>query len=652
MISRPLLLGATLLFALAGRASATPAHDPLLVEADLSAMAEPVRRGIAAYRELVETLSAEKEVESGRLAQAYGQLGQLYHAHTSTEAALAAYRNARRVDPRAHRWAYYVGALHHAGADLAAARTALEAALELAPEDLPTVLRLGEIALAQRRLADAEQLFRRVLALDPASAAGWFGLGQVAAERRDAGAAAVAFERVLYLQPEATLAHYPLALAYRDQGEVERAQEHLARRGETGVRSPDPLLRELTTLGKLSALQVVLAQAADRAIDARDLVGFATGQLHDVDGAPAYLEAALEEGREGEPLAAFERARVHHVIGALLVEQGRLDPAAEHFGAALAVAPELADAAVRLGNLHGRARRFAEAIARYDQALASEPANAEALLGRADALVLLGRDEEALEDLARAEALAPGQGRIVLRAAAALERLGRGAEALERYREAAALLGTDAQAASAHAGAGRVLEAQGDLDGAAAAFAAAARLDPTRPDHRLGVAAAAARRGRFAEAAESYRAVVDLDGANEQARVGEASALLLDGRWIEARARLEGAARVLPESATLRHLLARLLAACPDRPLRDGERAAALAEELWRKAPSPLVQETLAMALAEAGRFQRAAGLQAELLASPAPRSAEAAARLEANLTLYRRSEPCCATDERAVLLP
>ncbi len=260
----------------------------------------------------------------------------------------------------------------------------------------PTLVRLGELALDQRRLDDAEGLFRRVLELESDSAAAWFGLGQVAVERRDAAAAIEAFERVLSLQPDASIAHYPLALAYRDGGDAERAKEHLALRGEGAVRSRDPLVRELTTLSKLSALQVVLSQAADPQVAARDLVGFAVGQLAGVEGAADYLRAAIEQRPAGEQtLAPLARSRVLDVVGALLVEQGRLDDAARAFEQALAVAPDFADAAVRLGNLLGRQRRFSAALDRYDAVLAREPRNAEALLGRADALAFLGRDVEA-----------------------------------------------------------------------------------------------------------------------------------------------------------------------------------------------------------------------------------------------------------------
>ena len=284
-------------------------------------------------------------------------------------------------------------------------------------------------------------------------------------------------------------------------------------------------MRELTTLSKLSALQVVLSQAADPQVAARDLVGFAIGQLAGVEGAVDYLRPAIEQRPAGEEsVDAFARSRVLDVVGALLVEQGQLDDAARAFEQALAVAPDLADAGVRLGNLLGRQRRFDDALDRYDAVLAREPTNAEALLGRADALAYLGRDLEALDSLERLEAIAPGQGRIVLRAAAALERLERVDQALQRYREAASIAANDAQAATAQAGIGRLLAARGEDQAALDALATATRLAPTAVGPRLELAALEAELRRYQEAARHYGEAVRLDGGNEAARVASLGA--------------------------------------------------------------------------------------------------------------------------------
>ncbi len=93
--------------------------------------------------------------------------------------------------------------------------------------------------------------------------------------------------------------------------------------------------------------------------------------------------------------------------------------------------------------------------------------------------------------------------------------------------------------------------------------------------------------------------------------------------------------------------------------MRDGARSVALAEDLASGDATPAIRETLAMALAEIGGFDRAAALQAEIVeasrSGAGDRSIAAdstATRLGANLELYRRGQRCCASDDPALLLP
>jgi len=69
-----------------------------------------------------------------------------------------------------------------------------------------------------------------------------------------------------------------------------------------------------------------------------------------------------------------------------------------------------------------------------------------------------------------------------------------------------------------------------------------------------------------------------------------------------------------PQDGRLALQLARLLAAAPDSAIRDGATALRLAEQLFSREQSLAHGETLAMALAEVGRFQQAAELQQSLI--------------------------------------
>ena len=99
--------------------------------------------------------------------------------------------------------------------------------------------------------------------------------------------------------------------------------------------------------------------------------------------------------------------------------------------------------------------------------------------------------------------------------------------------------------------------------------------------------------------------------------------------------------KAYPEHPGIPHALARLLAAAPDDRARDGRLALALAEKVIERDQSTDAGETLAMALAEIGRFGEAAAVQRDLV-SAARRAGQAdlATRLRDNLGLYEARKP------------
>ncbi len=109
-----------------------------------------------------------------------------------------------------------------------------------------------------------------------------------------------------------------------------------------------------------------------------------------------------------------------------------------------------------------------------------------------------------------------------------------------------------------------------------------------------------------------------------------------------ARRGLEEALTVLPERPEIRFNLARLLACGPDPGERDGARALELAEALHTAQPNLPHAETLAMALAEAGRFDDAEALQERLLeGARAAGNQGLIDHLSRGLERYRRGERC-----------
>ena len=130
--------------------------------------------------------------------------------------------------------------------------------------------------------------------------------------------------------------------------------------------------------------------------------------------------------------------------------------------------------------------------------------------------------------------------------------------------------------------------------------------------------------------------------AVSQAAFGYAMALVRLGRYREARDRLEIATQTYPDQPGLAHALARLLAAAPDENVRDGPRALAIAQELSQNQRTLELMQTMAMALAEAGRFEEAVQWQREAMAAAAQSNRpDLDGRLAENLSRYERRLPC-----------
>jgi tetratricopeptide (TPR) repeat protein len=99
-----------------------------------------------------------------------------------------------------------------------------------------------------------------------------------------------------------------------------------------------------------------------------------------------YLEAAKLEPAN---------ARAHMYLGRMAALEGRDRQAVEHLQQATDLDAELLPAWLNLAMARQRLRRFAPALAAYEDAIRLDPGNAHARLGRAFALIGLGRHADA-----------------------------------------------------------------------------------------------------------------------------------------------------------------------------------------------------------------------------------------------------------------
>ena len=220
----------------------------------------------------------------------------------------------------------------------------------------------------------------------------------------------------------------------------------------------------------------------------------------------------------------------------------------------------------------------------------------------------------------------------------ALRELGRNDEAIEAFREA---LAVNAEDPVARLNLGALLADNGDAEG----IEHLQRLVDAQPEDSWALyelAESLRRFDRWEEALVHYQRLVELDPGYENGRIGEAEALTAVGRFSESLAKVEAVQADFPGSRGAKFGLAWLLAASPEAELRDGERALALADELFTERRSLGALELVAAARAEAGRCEEAAQIQRSVVNESLhhDRPAETTARLAAAAEWYA-SEPC-----------
>ena len=387
---------------------------------DFELMTEPVAEQMRTYRTAVRVRLGTVAAEPAALGDAYGQLGMLLLAATYVDAAEASLLNAQTLQPDDGRWPYYLGRVHEANGDLEASAASYRRAVDLRPDDLATRMLLANVLFARGELEAAERIYSRALERHPDAPAAQAGLGRVALARREYAGAAARFEQALAAAPWATAVHYPLALAYRGLGDMERAEAHLQRQGDVEALSPDPLRQELDELLESANAYNI---RGGRALDAgnyraaadlfrrgleldpddpslRQRLGVALFQLDDVAGAVDAFEQVVR--------TTPEHTEAQFSLGVVRADQGRHREAIDHLSTALRHDSAYIQARMQLANVLARSGRADEALSHYERALAQDPTRLEAMFGAAMTLVRLERYAAARDRLQQGVEADPG----------------------------------------------------------------------------------------------------------------------------------------------------------------------------------------------------------------------------------------------------
>jgi tetratricopeptide (TPR) repeat protein len=587
---------------------------------DTGRLEEGAQQQMQQARDSLDEVLASPTATVEQLAESYGLLGQLYYVYEFEDLSELSFRNARTLQPDNYRWRYYLAVLARLAGRWQDAEEVLETVLAMQPGDLATLIRLGEAQLELGKLDEAEQSYQQVVVAAPYLAAGYAGRGRVAYARGEYERAIEDLDRALELQPAATSLHHRLGMAYRQAGRLDEARDHLSKNTGVYLEFPDPLIQEAGSL--LQSTQVYFN------------TGIIEVRQGNFDEAVRLFQLALEE-QPDDALAAYN-------LGLALLKKGARQEGIEWLARSVEMDPDFRNGHFNLAMMLAEDGQWPQVVEHLRQAHRIDPEDRIAHLELATALTRVGRAQEAIAELRALLELHPRDPEALLNLGILLAGSGREMEAIEALQRLIEVGGDPQVRGAAHGELGRLLEARGAGAAALAEYQAAVELAPESVETQAALASALGRTGRFAEAAEHYAAVVRLAPKRVDGHFGRAMALMLAGLDTEASAALEKALEIHPQNVAVAHALARLLATSPDAGVRDGDRALGMAEAVFNADRTLEHGETLAMALAEVGRFEEAQELQAQVVGEAERRGdAQVAARARQRLAGYQRGEAC-----------
>ena len=323
---------------------------------DVTKLEESVREQLVPLQNSLAAIAKDRNSSDAELSEAFGNLGQVYHAYSLTAPARECYLNAGRLMAKDFRWIYLLGKLDQQEGRFEDAIRSYQLARTLRPGYVAVLVNLGNSLVELNRLSEAGESFSAALAIDAEDPAAHYGLGQIAVAQRNYAEAVKHFERTLARVPGATRVHYALAMAYRGLGDTEKVKAHLAQQGTVGVRVSDPLFDSLQNLIE-----------GERLFLARGKVAFE---------AKRYADAVAEFRKAVAAKPDSVAARIN--FGAALTQVGDLDGAAEQFQVAIRIEPDKGNAHYNLAVILARQNKHDEAIVHLQAALKADPTDVAA----------------------------------------------------------------------------------------------------------------------------------------------------------------------------------------------------------------------------------------------------------------------------------
>ena len=527
--------------------------------------------------------------------------------------------------------------------DLAKAIDSYRDALAAQPDDLQSRRSLATALAESGDFDGAEKEFRELLRRDPNNASAYLELGSVAISKTGNPEAGLPhLQKAVELAPEFREARVRLARILAAGGRLEESIPHLQKAAELDPRDSDGRLRLARALMEVrrtadatKEVAALLAQEPDN-LDAI-LLG---GRIHAINGNPEAAEREFSRITELSSATRDQQARAFLNMALLRQAQGRVGESIDFYGKTLKLAPDQRQALFNLAVILASNQRLKGAAELYRRLLELDPSQDDVRYRLAVTQMSRGELQDASEHFETLLRKRPRAIELITSSSLLLAELGRGSEAADRLLEAISKTRDKAPKARLKSTLGAVEIKNGHLERGLGHLRDAVDLAPEVPEVRKRYAEGLAGEKRYVQAVDEYVAYGLLAPDDTQATFAHATCLILLDRWQEAVDLLTEATRSSSDLA-LTHLLARLLASAPDAGVRNGERAAQVAQAVFEAARNPAHGETLAMAMAAAGRWQEALALQQRLLkeAEDANFDADFVNRVRRNLTRYEQQQ-------------
>jgi tetratricopeptide (TPR) repeat protein len=320
-----------------------------------------------------------------KLTVAYIALGEAYVERGNDGEALGAYEAALRLEPSnvaALRGTASIFIRNKADAKAAAA---LENLLKKSPRDAQAHADLGAEYFAIGNQEGAEKEFQLALRLDPKSAAALLGQSNLLVRNGDERRAIEVLRRVVALAPAAPAPHFVLGSAYNRLGQFAEAAAELEAAARLGGTEPEifyHLARAYGGLGRTAERATALAKFAELGRKATTDTETRRTALRLVDEAKSLVGSGDLAGA----LTRMERARdlrpqeesILFRLASLEYDLAHYDKARDAIQEAIALAPSQWLDHFLLGLIEGRSGRLPESRASLELAVKLNPAAADA----------------------------------------------------------------------------------------------------------------------------------------------------------------------------------------------------------------------------------------------------------------------------------